>query len=306
MSTTDANGIDFSALFSPKEVLCRTQASERDEVFRSLLETLAYNRGIGNVDEACEALRAREAETATIVGPGIAVPHARLEAIDEIAVAVATSAQGIDYGGQAVQLVILILAPKALPGAYLQALSALAKVCQDPETASILADMESPEEVWNFFAKGGLVLPEHLFAKHLMDPVHAALQENDTLENALDLFVRENVAELPVVDRDGELIGVVTTHEFLRVCLPDYILWMEDLTPILNFEPFAEILRKESNTWLAEIMTAEYATVREDAPAVQVAKEITRRNTEHAYVVRGKKLVGVVALNAFLNKILRE
>ena len=92
----------------------------------------------------------------------------------------------------------------------------------------------------------------------------------------------------------------------LKVCLPDYILWMDDLTPILNFEPFAEILRKESNTWLAEIMTNEYATVAQDAPAIQVAKEITRQHAGHAYVIEGKKLVGVVSIEGFLNKVLRE
>jgi CBS domain-containing protein len=81
---------------------------------------------------------------------------------------------------------------------------------------------------------------------------------------------------------------------------------MEDLSPILNFEPFAEILRKESNTWLAEIMTSEYATVSEASPAIQVAKEITRRNATHAYVIRGRKLVGVVSLEGFLNKVMRE
>jgi CBS domain-containing protein len=139
-----------------------------------------------------------------------------------------------------------------------------------------------------------------------MEPVKVKLQEQDTLERAIDLFVQYGLNELPVVDKDDELIGVVTTYELLRVCLPDYILWMEDLTPVLNFEPFAAILRKESKTWLAEIMTSEYATVQETSPAVQVAKEITRRRADQAYVIRGRRLVGVVSLGTFLSKILRE
>jgi CBS domain-containing protein len=98
----------------------------------------------------------------------------------------------------------------------------------------------------------------------------------------------------------------VSTYELLRVCLPDYVLWMEDLTPILNFEPFSQILQKESKTWLTEIMTTEYATVDENSPAIQVAKEITRQHADLAYVVRGKQLVGIVTLANFLNKILRE
>jgi Mg/Co/Ni transporter MgtE len=37
-----------------------------------------------------------------------------------------------------------------------------------------------------------------------------------------------------------------------------------------------------------------------------VAKEITRERTNRAYVVRDKKLLGVVSLERFLSKILRE
>ena len=67
---------------------------------------------------------------------------------------------------------------------------------------------------------------------------------DDTMERAIDLFVRHRVSEVPVIDKDGELIGVVSTHELLRVCLPDYVLWMDDLTPIINFEPLNEPVAK--------------------------------------------------------------
>ncbi|MFW5808155.1 MAG: CBS domain-containing protein, partial [Spirochaetota bacterium] len=117
---------------------------------------------------------------------------------------------------------------------------------------------------------------------------------------------RENMNEIPVVDADGDLVGVVTAYELLHVCLPDYILWMDDLSPILNFEPFSHILQNESSTWLAEIMSQEYAVVNEKDPAITVAQEITKHRSNQAFVLRDKKLVGVITLHNFLNKILRE
>jgi CBS domain-containing protein len=201
---------------------------------------------------------------------------------------------------------ILILAPKVEPGVYLQAISSLAKVCLDPSTAQVVSELPSAKKVWKFFDSGGIVLTDIVRARDIMQPVDIKLQENDTLEQAIDLFVRYHRRDLPVVDKDDKLIGVVTTYELLKVCLPDYILWMDDLTPILNFEPFAGILRKESQTWLTEIMTDEYATVPEDAPAIQVAKEITRQRAGHAYVINEEKLVGVVSIEGFLSKVLRE
>jgi CBS domain-containing protein len=301
----------FSSLFAPTHVICHTSAQDRNTILLELLRKLAYERGIGNVAEVFRQVVAREDRFPTIVGAHFAMPHARVDSVDRIVVGVATSEEGFVYARKGdeefrAKLMILTLAPKDAPGAYLSAMASLARVCQDPETADKIARLQSPEEVWRFFDTGGLVLPDHLLARDVMGPCAVRLLEHDTLERAIDLFVQHRLRELPVVDKDDELVGVVTTYELLRVCLPDYILWMDDLRPIMNFEPFAEVLRKESNTWLAEIMTSDYAAVDEMAPAIQVAKEITRQHAGAAYVVRGKKLVGAVSLVGLLDKIMRE
>ena len=307
--TDVVNGNNFAALFSAKEVLCRTPLVERDPVIQELLRLLAYYRGIGNVDEALQAVLAREEEMSTLVAPGIAMPHARLASVTNLAVAVATSPQGIRFreGDEGrVRLVILILTPKDQPGAYLQAVSSLTKILKDPSVVPAVVGLKTAEEVWRFFDRGGLILPDHVCAGDIMNRDVVTLQETDTLQHAIDMLVHHRMIDMAVVDKSGDLVGVVSAYELLRVCLPDYILWMEDLSPIINFEPFAEILRNEGKTWLAEIMSFDYATVAEDAPAVQVAKEITKHGARAVYVMRGEQLVGVITLQDFMNKVLRE
>jgi len=302
-------GTEFSHLFTTSQVICQIEQTDRDGAILELLRLLAFERGIGNVNDAYEAVLEREKSFPTIVGSGIAMPHARLEAIDDLVVGVVTSQKGIIFPNKPenpINLMILTLVPKTAPGLYLQAMSSLAKICQDPETANVVSSLGSGEEIWKFFDRNGLVLPNYVLACDIMDPVRVKLHENDTLEQAIDLFVRYGRIDLPVVDKEEELIGVVSTYELLRVCLPDYILWMDDLTPILNFEPFLEVLRNESKTWLTEIMASEFATVAVDAPAIQIAKELTRHNADNAYVLRGKRLVGVVSLEGFLRKVLRD
>ena len=77
--------------------------------------------------------------------------------------------------------------------------------------------------------------------------------ETDSVKAAIDLIVRTGLTEVPVVDKEGELTGVASADEVLKLCIPDYLLWMEDLSGFSNFEPFAALLRKESSTWLADI-----------------------------------------------------
>jgi PTS system nitrogen regulatory IIA component len=172
---TEKDGIQFSSLFSPAEVICQTQETDRDKALLDMLRRLAQQHEIGNVDEAYEAILARENDLPTVVAPGLAMPHARLDAIDEILVAVATSREGIVYSSDKsdnhVKLIVLTLAPKGAPGAYLRTLSCLARICQDPATADVVADLSTPEQVWAFFDQGGMVHPDPRHARDVMDPV---------------------------------------------------------------------------------------------------------------------------------------
>ena len=309
MNNNSNNNLHFSTFFSSEDIIFNTEISKRDDIIRKLLELLALNRGIGNVNNAYEAVLEREAIENTIIAPGIAIPHARLDSIPNLTVAVAISQKGIDFGIEGktkANVIILLLVPKDQPSLYLQALSSLARIFQTKTNLKDLLRLETSEAIWKFFDGGGIVLPDYVCAGDIMVKKTVNLQENDNLEKAITLFIKHNVSELPVVDKDGDLVGVVTARELFRVCLPDYILWMDDLSPILHFEPFANVIRNESNVWLTEIMIHEYAIVSEDAPAIQVAQEMTKLNAQQAYVVRDKKLVGIITISHFLNKVLRD
>ena len=307
MGTNPGSTLDFSSFFTADDIICRTDASGSEEILLKLLKRLAYNHGIGNVDKAFEAVMEREKAGSTVITPGLALPHARLENLNTLQIAIATSKNGIDFGGgETVNIVVLILAPKDQPSLYMQAVSSLAKISRNKDAFREAAKLESSEEVWRFFSRGGLILPPYVCARDIMVNSVIRLMDHDTLKQAVDLFIEHQLTDLPVVDKDGDLAGVVTAKELLRVCLPDYLLWMDDLSPILRFEPFADVLINEGITWLSDIMSRDYAVVSEDAPAIQVAQEMIKKNTQQVYVLQGKKLVGVITLPHFMNKVLRD
>ena len=161
---TEKDSIRFSALFSPAEVICQTRETERDKALLEMLRRLARRRAIGDVEEVYEAVLARENDLPTVVAPGMAMPHAKLEGIDDLLVAVTTSRDGIVYDANQsdnrVKLIVLTLAPKTAQEAYLQAISGLARICRDPSTAEAVAALTTPEQVWAFFDKGGATRPD--------------------------------------------------------------------------------------------------------------------------------------------------
>lgn len=303
--------VKFSSLFSPEQVLCALGGVDRDSALRRLVDLVAATGDLPDPEEAVRLVLEREKLGATVLAPGIVVPHARIERLESLHVAVATSPEGVPFGpggAERARLIVLILTPAGDPGGYLQAQAALARALASQEDlAERLAGLDDPQRVWAAFDENGGRLADYVSARDMMNRDYPRLKTSDPLCKAIDEFVRLGISEIPVIDEEGDLAGVVTEEELLRVCLPDYVTWMDDLSPILHFEPFAEVLKTEANAPVVEIMVMSdrYATVAEDTPAVQVAKVMMKREVRQVLVVRGRKLLGVITMQDFINKVMR-
>lgn len=302
-------GSDFSSFFNADDILCNPPIESMDELLKEMVARLVLTKNLKNKDDILSLVRERENQETTAIANGVAVPHARIDKLDAPLVAVATSRGGIVFHADKpkVHLVILVLVPKDRPAVYLQIVSALSRILRDKDAPSTAASLSSAEEIHSFFQRGGLVLPAYVCAGDIMSPVKNTLRDNNGLKDAIDFFVTHNSLEVPVVDKDGDLVGIVSAAALLKVCMPDYILWMDDLSPMLNFEPFVTILKNESNTWLKDIMTSEDLPVLKlSDPAIAVAETMAKRNCSVCYVVKDSKLMGKITLPHFLNKVLRD
>jgi len=303
----DNTELRFSQLFTPDEIIGGLSSTSREGCIRELVELLIEKRPDLDRDAIISAVIARENVMPTTIMPGLAIPHTRLEEIEYVLVAVGTSRTGVDFGaanGEPVHVIILVLAPKSDPAIYLQVLATLAKCFTDPATPRRVAACNTPEKIWNYFFCGTDILPEYLTARDMMNTDPVVLEETDTLETAIDVFCRSGLLDLPVVDEVNDLVGIVTEESLMRLNLPEHVLWMEDLRPILHFEPFAEMLKKDTGIKVADIMSDDYSVVAEDVPAIQVAKIITRRDVRAVMVTRGRRLVGIIGTRDFIAKLL--
>jgi len=304
-----ANDLNLAAFFGPQDVLPHCGDLARDEIVLSLVCRIAAGGGLPvGTDALVRDVLAREAAGSTVIMDGPAVPHARVAGLAQPCAAVATSERGIVWPGEesAVHVVFLMLIPSDRPALYLQILRALGTALKDESALHALAGMTNAADIYRFFQSGKAYLPRVITAADIMNREFLTLKDTDTLQACVDTFIRNNVNEIAVLDRDGDLRGVVRAGELLRVCLPEYLLWMSDLTPIANFEPFALVLENERKTWLREILVDEFPCVTPDTPAIQVAGEMTKFKSPFCYVREGGKLVGVVRLPRFLSKIFRE
>lgn len=296
---------DLIAFCDTKDIICQAPQRESGDIIRALVYQIASNHGIADPKALTEAVVQREQANSTVMPNGIAVPHARFAGIKRPYVAIATSREGFLFDGQVVHLVLLALIPTDKPTLYLKILRSLATALREDDATLRLATMTTAADVMRFFQTGGLRLPSYICAADIMTPPPVTLYDNASLKDAIDLFTKNDYDEVPVIDKENELVGVVSASALIHVCLPDYLLWMDDLSPIQSFEPFTEVLRKEHSTWLSEIMSDDYAYVHIASPAIEVAAKFARQNTSHCYVLRDSLLVGVISLRTFLHKIFR-
>lgn len=307
MASSDSAGDAPAAVFSVEDVLCRTEIEESGELIQRLVGLLAEHHPGFDSEAALAAVMKRESEAPTFVAQGVAMPHARVDGIDAPLVAVATSEDGVSFesAGYTASLVFLVLTPHHSPAAYLKIAAKIARRLRSQGFLEEAAACSTPEEVFALFS-GTRHDHSSVTAGDMMSPPGAVLQDTNSVKDAIDAIVTTGLAEIPVVDKAGDLVGVASARALLGVCVPDYMLWMEDLSLFNNFEPFETLLRKESSTWLADITDDDYASVSIDQPAIAVAEAMARHKTNRCFVVDGARLAGVVTLPSFLNNIFRD
>ncbi|MBQ7721381.1 MAG: PTS sugar transporter subunit IIA [Kiritimatiellae bacterium] len=297
---------EIASVFSESAVLCGTDITESGELMAKMVGMLSDR--LGGAKGILEAVLEREASSPTFIAKNVALPHARLDDIDRTVLAIATSREGVSFGGVGgpANLVLLVLTPKCAPIAYLRVAASVARSIRDKGFMDRILACRDAGEVRALFCGEDRALTGEVCAADIMERPSAVLRETDSVKDAIDMIVRLGQTEIPVVDKEGDLVGEASADEVLSLCIPDYLLWMEDLSGFSNFAPFATLLRKESSTWLADIMSDDYASVSVDQPAIAVAEALARKDAGVCYVLDDGKLVGVVTLPHFLNKIFRD
>ena len=306
---TELNNPHFYRFLAEGNIVCNVKAQTSHELIEELSDCLCKTTPGLNKKDIVEAVIARENIVPTVIAPGLAVPHARMADIDRMLVALGTSIEGIDFNSPDMPLVkvaVLILTPKDDPGLHLQVLSALAKDFANPEKTERVATLEDATAVLDYFTTGELKLPSFVRARDLMTRKPVTLQESDSLHKVIETFALEKVKTIPVLDNEGDLRGIVSLEDILKFSLPEHLLWMNDLSSIYRFQPFADMLKSDEETKLADFMNEEMISVDINIPAVQLAKLFIMHKVDQILVIDKGKLAGVVDMKDFILKLFWE
>ena len=131
-------------------ILAGLKGRTREEVLMELASCLVRAGIVKEEGPLVEALLAREDLGSTGVGDGVAIPHARVAAIEHPVLVVGRSTQGVDFrslDGKPADLFFLILTPDGKTGEYLQALAQISRLLRRAALREALRRADSAESI---------------------------------------------------------------------------------------------------------------------------------------------------------------
>ncbi len=144
-------------LLNKKVMLFDLQATTKEAAIDEMINSLVDNGVVTDFDVFKAGIMAREAQTSTGLGDGIAMPHSKNAAVKEATVLFAKSNKGVDYeslDGQPTDLFFMIAAPEGANDTHLAALAELSKYLMQDGFADRLRKVTSPDEVIAAFNTG--------------------------------------------------------------------------------------------------------------------------------------------------------
>lgn len=138
-----------------------------------------------------------------------------------------------------------------------------------------------------------------LTAGEIMTKDVVTVKKETSIRELAEMFTGRKISSAPVVDAEGDLIGIVTETDLVEqdkslhiptvISLFDWVIYLE------SGKKFEKELKKMTGQTVGDIYTTEVDTVAPATPISEVADIMSTKKVHAIPVVDGKKVVGIIA-----------
>lgn len=180
--------------------------ASRDEVLAAIAKLAKQSTVLANMDESAilKGLTDREELSTTGFGNGIAIPHCRLDGVEDFVVGILSSTHGVEFSAmddQPVKLFVFIIAPSSSSNVHIKILSAISQVLNVPEHVAEMVAAPTAD-----------VLTEN-FLRHVRDEAdpkqhdnknlfRVQIQDEDLFHDVLKIFAGFNSTTIMVSEAE--------------------------------------------------------------------------------------------------------
>ncbi len=124
------------------------------------------------------------------------------------------------------------------------------------------------------------------------------INQDAPLKEAVEVLGQHSFSGLPVMDEEGQLVGVVSEYDLLfqkkPLSYPQFINILGGIIHLENVSKFNEKLRKTLALKVEDVMSSDPITVSEEKELEEVAEIMVENKVNRLPVVKNNKLVGIV------------
>lgn len=145
--------MDITSFISTDSIAVGLEVRSKDELIEKLLNLADKSGKITNIEEARTAVLEREKLLSTGIGDGVAIPHAKTQAVSDTICSVAILKKPVDFeavDGTPVDVAFLLLGRENNVGAHLRLLSRISRFLCNEDKITKLRESKTKDELLNF------------------------------------------------------------------------------------------------------------------------------------------------------------
>ena len=148
--------MNLKSVLSKETVSLHLKGTTKEEIIHELLDILVTANKIQDREAALNAVMERESKMSTGMKHGIAIPHGKSAAVQDLVACIGISDSPVEFDaldGQPCRIFIMTLSPVEKTGPHLQFLAEVSLLFKSSEKRTEILAARSPEAILNILAE---------------------------------------------------------------------------------------------------------------------------------------------------------
>jgi nitrogen PTS system EIIA component len=146
----------LKGLLPEDQVIHSLKSHSKNAVINELVQLLAKKGKVTDKQRAYKSVLEREQQLSTGMEKGLAVPHSKTDAVDDLVIAFGLHRDGVDFqslDGQPAHFIFLVLSPYDTSGPHIKALAQISRSIKSDQTREKLLQADSAGEMINLLTQ---------------------------------------------------------------------------------------------------------------------------------------------------------
>ncbi len=297
---------------SSAQILLQVDVTDQNDLFRRMVQVIAtadYLQKNPRVtaESIYQAVLAREAQRSTAIGCGMALPHARMDDVETLGLAIATLKNPMSFSSDSdpVQLVFMVITPSGKPTISLQVMSGMLRCFSGDVLRTSFCSLQNSEFAYQHLCGLNLRIDTPICARDIMRQPGNFVHPDTSLKEVARLMFEKQLDVLPVLDAEKRLVGEITTNRLFRFGLPEFFQKLQSVSFIAEFDPFEKYFAAEAHSKASDLMSKEFGAVAPDHTMLEVVFDLAVKRYPQLYIIdEDQRWIGTIERSTVLDKVI--